>query len=72
MYQLCSEADSLVVWNGLLMCFGGFLICFLMYATSKRFPRDFLDGTVVKNLPSIAGDAGSISGSGTKTPHDLR
>ena len=50
----------------------GFPYMLLMYAMSKRFPLDFPDGSVVKNLPSIAGDAGSIPGSGTKTPHDLR
>ena len=30
--------------------------------------RDFPDGQVVKNLPSNAGDTGSISGLGTKIP----
>ena len=35
----------------------------------KLYLRDFLSGLVVKNLPSIAGDAGSIRGRGTKTPH---
>ena len=32
-------------------------------------PRDFPGGPVVKNLPSNAGDAGSIHGQGTKIPH---
>ena len=31
--------------------------------------RDFAGGPVVKNLPSNAGDVGSISGLGTKIPH---
>ena len=31
--------------------------------------RDFPGGPVVKNLPSNAGDAGLISGRGTKIPH---
>ena len=30
--------------------------------------RDFPGGPVVKNLPSNAGDAGSIPGQGTKIP----
>ena len=30
---------------------------------------DFPGGPVVKNLPSNAGDTGSISGQGTKIPH---
>ena len=30
---------------------------------------DFPGGPVVKNLPSNAGDAGSIPGQGTKIPH---
>ena len=30
---------------------------------------DFPGGPVVENLPSNAGDAGLISGWGTKTPH---
>ena len=30
--------------------------------------RDFLGGSVVKKLPSNAGDAGSIPGWGTKIP----
>ena len=33
--------------------------------------RDFPGGPVVKNLPSNAGDVGSIPGGGTKpTPHN--
>ena len=31
--------------------------------------RDFPAGPVVKNLPSNAGDVGSIPGRGTKIPH---
>ena len=31
--------------------------------------RDFPGGPVVKNLPSNAGDVGSIPGRGTKIPH---
>ena len=31
--------------------------------------RDFPGGPVAKNLPSNAGDAGSIPGRGTKIPH---
>ena len=34
----------------------------------KSFIRDFPGGPVVKNLPSSAGDAGSIPGGGTGTP----
>ena len=30
---------------------------------------DFPDGSVVKNLPSIAGKVGSIPGQGTKMPY---
>ena len=30
---------------------------------------DFIGGPVVKNLPSSAGDVGSIPGPGTKIPH---
>ena len=33
---------------------------------------DFPGGPVVKNLPSNAGDAGSIPGLGTKIPHAAR
>ena len=33
---------------------------------------DFSGRPVVKNLPSKAGDAGSIPGSGTKIPHAVR
>ena len=36
---------------------------------SKDWKRDFPDGSVVKNPPSNAGDAGSILGKGTKIPH---
>ena len=31
--------------------------------------RDFTGGPVVKNLPSNAGDEGSVPGWGTKIPH---
>ena len=34
----------------------------------KSFIRDFPGGPVAKNLPSSAGDAGSIPGGGTGTP----
>ena len=34
----------------------------------KGFSWDFLDGPVVGNLPSSAGDVGSIPGQGTKVP----
>ena len=34
----------------------------------KREHWDFPAGSVVKNLPSNAGDAGSIPGQGTKIP----
>ena len=33
---------------------------------------DFPGGPVVKNLPSNAGDTGSIPGQGTKVPHAMR
>ena len=33
---------------------------------------DFPGGSVVKNLPSNAGDAGLIPGQGTKIPHATR
>ena len=32
---------------------------------------DFPGGSVVKNLPSKSGEAGSISGQGTKIPHAM-
>ena len=35
----------------------------------KKTAGDFPSGPVVKNLPSNAGDAGSIPGQGTKIPH---
>ena len=35
----------------------------------EKNARDFPGGPVVKNLPSNAGDAGSIPGRGTKIPH---
>ena len=33
--------------------------------------RDFPGNLVVENLPSNAGDAGSIPGRGTNTPYDM-
>ena len=36
-----------------------------------NYKRDFPGGPVVKNLPSNAGDAGSIPGQGTKIPHAM-
>ena len=39
------------------------------WVAKERFNRDFPGGPVVKNPPSTAGDAGSISGQGTKIPH---
>ena len=36
---------------------------------SKLSSRDFPGGPVVKNLPSDAGDTGSIPGRETKVPH---
>ena len=36
---------------------------------SRTMHRDFPGGPVVKNLPSNAGDVGSISGQETKIPH---
>ena len=35
----------------------------------KNCTRDFPGGPVIKNLPSKAGDTGSIPGRGTKIPH---
>ena len=35
----------------------------------KMCSRDLPNGPVVKNLPSNAGDSGSIPGQGTKIPH---
>ena len=44
-----------------------------MYKRKKRYLKkqcwDFPGGPVVKNLPSNAGDVGSIPGQGTKIPH---
>ena len=42
---------------------------FLRTQARLRFPKDFPDGPVVKNLPCKAGDMGSIPGWGTKIPH---
>ena len=39
--------------------------------TKKMRTRDFPGGPVVKNLPSNAGDKGSIPGQGTKIPHAM-
>ena len=38
-------------------------------AIIKRSTRDFPGGPVVKNLPSNAGDVGSITGQGIKITH---
>ena len=40
-------------------------------ACLKSTSRDFSGGPVVEDLPSIAGDVGSIPGQGTKMPHSL-
>ena len=40
-------------------------IIFINQSPSRAFPG----GPVVKNLPSSAGDVGSIPGRGTKIPH---
>ena len=37
--------------------------------TDKMYYRDFPSGPLVKDLPSSAGDMGSIPGRGTKIPH---
>ena len=37
--------------------------------TSKNYIRDFLGGSVVKNLPCNVGDVGSIPGQGTRITH---
>ena len=39
---------------------------------SREYDRDFPGCPVVKNLPSSAGDVGSIPGWGTKIPHAVR
>ena len=39
------------------------------HLTIKEYLRDFLGGQVVKNLPSNAGDMGSILGGKTSIPH---
>ena len=39
------------------------------YGLRLRIFRDFAGGPVVKNLPSNAGDPGSIPGQGTKISH---
>ena len=36
---------------------------------NKEYLKDFPGSPVVKNLPSNAGDSGSIPGWGTKIPH---
>ena len=33
--------------------------------------RDFSDDSVVKNMPSNAGNTGTIPGQGTKVPHAM-
>ena len=38
----------------------------------KVVPRDFPGRPVIRNLPSNAGDLGSIPGQGTKIPHASR
>ena len=45
------------------------LCSFLRVFSSRRTERNFPGGPVVKNLPSNAGDMGSIPGRGTKIPH---
>ena len=40
-------------------------------AHEKDTCRDFPGGSVVENLPSSAGDAGSIPGWGAKIPHAM-
>ena len=40
-----------------------------MFPSSNDPDGDFPGGSVVKNLPSNAGDAGSIPGKGTRIPH---
>ena len=39
---------------------------------NKTLLEDFPGGLMVKNLPSNAGDVGSIPGQGTKIPHDTK
>ena len=43
----------------------------LHWNTLRSLARDFPGGPVVKNLPSNAGDTGSIPGQGTKIPHAM-
>ena len=45
------------------------LRCALRRCALRRLFGDFPGGPAVKNPPSSAGDAGSIPGWGTKTPH---
>ena len=49
----------------------GFLLnkLFINIHLNNVYIGDFPGGPVVKNLPSNAGDAGSIPGQGTKIPH---
>ena len=42
------------------------------YVDLKKLHRDLPGGPVVRNLPCNAGDAGSISGQGTKIRHAVR
>ena len=43
-----------------------------LLALRMELDWDFPGGLVVRNLPSNAGDVGSISGLGTKIPHATR
>ena len=45
--------------------------CSLNTKTKEINPGDFPGGPVIKNLPSKAGDAGSIPGWGTLIPHAM-
>ena len=44
----------------------------LLILKIKKKLRNFLEGPVVKALPSNAEDAGSITGQGSKFPHPLK
>ena len=54
-------------WNR--QAFGVFHKIITSSISKIRLPGDFPGGPVVKNLPSNAGDTGSILGRGTKIPH---
>ena len=43
----------------------------MIFASAGNRTRGFPGGPVVKNLPSSAGDVGSIPGQGTKIPHTV-